>query len=163
MPRENDKEPSSLDTGNDKKCQNLDAEPSKNEPILRKDNAKLYPCPWCGTPYPSRQALHYHLHNSQSSCRDKQELADRETSQAPPGDLPKSNHELFREEYEAGEFDKLQDTAAKLEGDTPPIPLAIVVLCVIVLAFLGMVLFFWDTVYKFSKKHLGGDTDGPTE
>lgn len=159
MPSEDVKNLSSLDAGNDKKCQNLDAEQSKTLPILRKDNVKRYPCPWCGTPYPSRQALHYHLHNSQTECREKQETAEQDPAAHP------DQKKTFPDVAPAATGDYSEPTEGsehleKLDGDTPPIPLALLVIIIFVLAVLGLIVFFWDSLYKFARKHLGGEAVG---
>jgi len=149
-----------------------DKKPDKTLPVLRKDNVKDYTCPWCGTAYPSRQALHYHLHNSQADCVKKQEAAERliaEGQQVPLSEeVPKgaraeslsllsSDVEIPLEISEAASGGT---SSPKLEGDTPPIPLALLLIVIFVLAVLGLVVFFWDTLYKFARKHLGGEAVG---
>nr|WP_319376636.1 hypothetical protein [uncultured Methanoregula sp.] len=125
----------------------LDDSVTKTDPPevpLRTDNKKTYPCKKCGEVFDSRQALFYHQKRAKiPCCPDDAVDPDPDPNEIPPHQPP--------------------NPPAKLTGDTPPIPIFLVILLMAVLVVLGLVLVSWEKLYNFSKKVFNPPTEDSTD
>jgi len=59
-----------------------------------------------------------------------------------------------------GSLDDCREEGDLFDGDTPPVPMVLIYIIVLVMGLLVVVVVFWQQLWKLYKKIGGGDTDG---